>query len=240
MKWGKIGTGCELLFGKSLGHRKGSEKACRGLEKRGSVTHMAEPYLHSKADDPGGGATERLNWYALHTRYQHEKVIAQSLTNKGLRVFLPLYTAAHRWKDRVKPLTLPLFPCYVFIRGGLERQLHILTTPGIRRFVGNEGRPWVIPDEEIEAVRQAVERGARVEPHPFLKCGDWVRVKSGPLEGIEGILVRKKNQFRLVLSVELLQKSAAVEVEVWAVERIARQVTMSVSCQSEARIHAWS
>jgi transcription antitermination factor NusG len=87
--------------------------------------------------------------------------------------------------------------------------------------------PAIIPDEEIEAVRQTLARRLHVEPFPFLKCGDWVRVKDGPLEGIEGILVRNKNQFRLVLSVQLLQKSAAVEVDAWAVERASRNPRLS-------------
>jgi len=159
-------------------------------------------------------------WYALYTRHQHEKVVAQILSNKRFEVFLPLYQAARHWKDRTKQLSLPLFPCYLFLRGGLERRLDILTTPGIHNFVGSGGQPAVVPPAEIEAVRQVVERSVRIEPHPFLRCGDWVRVKCGPLEGIEGILVRKKNLSRLVLSVELLERSAAVEVDVTMVERI--------------------
>jgi transcription antitermination factor NusG len=110
----------------------------------------------------------------------------------------------------------------VFLHGGLDRQLSILTTPGVYSLVAFAGVPAVIPDAEIEAVRQAIAARAHVNPHPFLKSGDWVRVKCGPLEGIEGILVRAKNQFRLVLSVELVEKSVAVEVEAWAVERAPR------------------
>lgn len=162
-------------------------------------------------------------WFALYTRHQHEKIIAQTLAGKGFEVFLPLYTAARRWKDRTKLLSLPLFPCYLFLRGTMERRLDIATTPGIVTILGGGGESGIIPEYEIEKVRQVVERGAKVEPHPFLHCGDWVRVKSGPLEGIEGILVRKKNLCRLVLSVELLERSAAVEVDVSMVERVARR-----------------
>ena len=122
----------------------------------------------------------------------------------------------------------PCFPGYVFLRGGLEQQLRILTTPGVLGLVGFAGVPAIIPDAEIEAVRQTLARRVHVEPHPFLKCGDWVRVKDGPLEGIEGILVRNKNQFRLVLSVELVQKSAAVEVDAWMVERAPKPRTARV------------
>lgn len=170
------------------------------------------------------GAEPSSGWYALYTRHQHEKAIAWILSNKGFETFLPLYAVVHRWKDRPKQLSVPLFPCYVFIRGGVDRRLDILTTPGIHNFVGSAGLPSIIPESEIEVVRQVVESCARVEPHPFLKCGDWVRVKSGPLEGIQGILVRKKNLCRLVLSVELLEKSIVVEVDVSMVERVSRQV----------------
>jgi len=172
---------------------------------------------------PADGAGPILPWYALHAHYQHEKAVAQILTHKGFDIFLPLYDAAHRWKDRTKRLSLPLFPCYVFIQGGLDRRLQVLSTPGVLGFVGWSGRAAVIPEEEIKAVLRTVESSLKVEPHPFLKCGDWVRVKSGPLQGVEGILVRKKNLFRVVLSVEMLQKSVAVEVDATAVESVTRR-----------------
>jgi transcription antitermination factor NusG len=159
-------------------------------------------------------------WYAIYTRHQHEKTVAQILTSKGFEVFLPLYGAAHCWKDRAKMVSLPLFPCYVFLRGGLERRLDIVTTPGIYSLVSTAGQPAAIPAFELEAIRRAVESTMRVEPHPFLKCGEWVRVKRGPLAGFQGILVRKKNLYRLVLSVEMLGKAAAVEVDAFLVERL--------------------
>jgi transcription antitermination factor NusG len=158
------------------------------------------------------------SWYALHTRHQHEKIVDRILINKGFDTFLPLYSTTHNWKDRTKSLSLPLFPCYVFLRGGIERRLQIITTPGIHGVVSSGGRPAVIPDLEIEAIRRAVESGARVEAHPFLKCGNWVRVMCGPLTGVEGILVRKKNISRLVLSVEILGTAAAIEVSAFHVE----------------------
>jgi len=158
-------------------------------------------------------------WLAVHTRHQHESLAARSLTYKGFEVFLPLYISVRQWSDRIRELSAPLFPGYVFLRGELKQQIGILTTPGVLGLVGFAGVPAIIPDAEIEAVRQALARRVQVEPYPFLKCGDWVRVKDGPLEGLEGILVRHKKQFRLVLSVQLLQKSAAVEVDAWSVER---------------------
>ncbi|HLZ50667.1 MAG TPA: UpxY family transcription antiterminator [Candidatus Acidoferrum sp.] len=160
------------------------------------------------------------SWYALYTRHQHEKTVDQLLTNKGFNTFLPLYATSHNWKDRTKSLSLPLFPCYVFLKGGIERRLQILTTPGIYGLVSSAGQPAAIPEVEIEAIRRVVESGARVEAHPYLKCGNWVRVRSGPLTGIEGILVRKKNISRLVLSVEILGTAAAIEVAALQVEAI--------------------
>jgi transcription antitermination factor NusG len=159
-------------------------------------------------------------WYALYTRHQHEKTVEQILTNKGFNTFLPLYATTHNWKDRTKALSLPLFPCYVFLKGGIERRLQILTTPGIYGLVSSAGQPAAIPDIEIEAIRRVVESGTHVEAHPFLKCGNWVRVKCGPLAGIEGILVRKKNISRLVLSVEILGTAASIEVAAFQVEAV--------------------
>jgi transcription antitermination factor NusG len=147
-------------------------------------------------------------------------MVHQVLTNKGFNTFLPLYATTHNWKDRAKALTLPLFPCYVFLKGGVERRLQILTTPGIYGVVSSAGQPAAIPEIEIEAIRRVVQSGARVETHPYLKCGNWVRVKCGPLAGIEGVLVRKKNVSRLVLSVEILGTAAAIEVSAFQVEEV--------------------
>jgi transcription antitermination factor NusG len=162
-------------------------------------------------------------WYALYTRHQHEKTVVQILTIKGFETLLPLYQTARRWRDRTKLLSLPLFPCYVFLKGGLERRLDIMTTPGIHALVSSAGQPAAIPASEIDAIRRAVESGARVEPHPLLRCGEWVRVKAGPLAGVQGILVRKKNIYRLVLAVEMLGKAAAVEVDAFLVEKLSKK-----------------
>jgi transcription antitermination factor NusG len=159
-------------------------------------------------------------WYAVCTRHQHEKSAARILEYKEFEVFLPLYKARHRWKDRIKEVSVPLFPGYLFVREGFKRWLAILTTPGVSSIVSSGGQPAAIPFSEIEGVKRVVESTLRVEPHPFLKSGDWVKVKYGPIAGVEGILIRHKNVARLVLSVELLGKSAAVEVDATDVERI--------------------
>jgi transcription antitermination factor NusG len=174
---------------------------------------------HQLIDLPSTDVAPPSVWYAIYTRYKHEKTVAQILTRKGLETFLPLYASAHRWKDRTKLVSLPLFPCYVFLKDGLDRRLDIVTTPGFHALVSAAGQPVAIPPDEIEAIRRAVESGARVNPHPFLKCGERVRVKCGPLTGVEGILVRMKNQCRLVVSVAMLGKAVAVEVDASAVER---------------------
>jgi transcription antitermination factor NusG len=159
-------------------------------------------------------------WYAIYTRHQHEKMVAQILTSKGFNTFLPLYATTHKWKDRTKTLSLPLFPCYVFLKGDIDRRLQIVTTPGISGLVSSGGQPAAIPNAEIEAIQRVIESGTQVEAHPFLKCGNRVRVKCGPLAGIEGILVRKKSVSRLVLTVEILGTAAAIEVSAFQVEAV--------------------
>jgi transcription antitermination factor NusG len=179
-------------------------------------------------------------WWAIYTRHQHEKLAADSLAYRGFEVFLPLYSSLRRWSDRVKELSLPLFPGYLFVRRGLGPQSPILTTPGVAGLVEFAGEPALVSDAEIESVRQVLTKGAHIEPHPFLKCGDWVRVNGGPLQGLEGILVRNKNQFRLVLSVDLVQKSVAVEVDAWMVDpapRARRESGRSVAIDSSLPLH---
>jgi transcription antitermination factor NusG len=156
---------------------------------------------------------QESDWWALYTRHQHEKTVAEMLSVKGFEVFLPLYTSMRRWKDRKKMLSLPLFPCYVFVRGGLNRRLQVVSTPGVHMILFYGERVAIIPEVEIQAIRKTVEGDFSVEPHPFLKCGERVRVIRGSLEGVEGVLVRKKNLFRLVLSVAMLAQSVSVEID---------------------------
>lgn len=163
---------------------------------------------------------ETAPWWALYTRHQHEKVVAEVLAAKGFDVFLPAYESIRRWKDRRKVLSLPLFPCYVFVRGQPDRRLQVVSTPGVHMLLTRGEQIAVIPEEEIGAIRLAVEGSFRVEPHPFLKVGERVRVTRGSLTGVEGILVRKKNLYRLVLSVDMLAQSVGVEVDASDVEPI--------------------
>jgi transcription antitermination factor NusG len=164
------------------------------------------------------GPVDESSWWAVYTRHQHEKSVAQVLSSKGFEVFLPLYDSVRRWKDRNKTLSLPLFPCYVFVRGGLNRRLQVVTTPGIHTILYSGERLAFIPNNEIDSIRRAVDSPLLVEPHPFLRCGEKVRVTRGSLEGVVGVLVRKKSLFRLVLSVEMLAQSVSVEIDASDVE----------------------
>jgi transcription antitermination factor NusG len=167
------------------------------------------------------GTHEASPWWVLYTRHQHEKAVAEMLSAKDFEVFLPLYESVRRWKDRKKLLTLPLFPCYVFVKGGQDRRLQVVTTPGIHTILFHGESVAIVPEAEIQAIRKAVEGPFRVEPHPFLKCGERVRVTRGSLEGVEGILIRKKNLYRLVLSVDMMAQSVAVEIDATDVEPVA-------------------
>src|SRR5579863_4887627 len=116
-------------------------------------------------NDPLGiRVAPQSSWYAIYTRFRHEKTVAQILTTKGLEIFLPLYESARRWKDRTKLVSLPLFPCYVFLKGSLDRRLDVMNTPGFYAFLSAAGHPAAIPATEIEAIRRTVESGARVNP----------------------------------------------------------------------------
>lgn len=157
------------------------------------------------------GAESR--WYALYTRPRHEKQVTAQLERKRVECFLPLYDAVRRWKDRRARVQLPLFPGYVFVRVPLPDRIQILNLPGAVRFVSFNGRPAPLQGNEIEALRRGLTHRLRADPCPYLRVGRRVRVKSGPLAGAEGILMRKKERFRLVLSVDLIMRSVALEVD---------------------------
>jgi transcription antitermination factor NusG len=182
-----------------------------------------------------GSEPTQISWYAVYTKHQHEKNAADILAKKGFEVLLPLYKTAHRWKDRSQAVLLPLFPCYVFLQMNLEKKLEALRTPGIFWFVGNGGRASAIPINEIDAIRRATQSPVRLEPHPFLNSGDRVRIKDGALAGLEGYLTRFKNQYRVVLSVELLQKAVAVEVDIATVQPVAAPHKFASSQLSDSK-----
>jgi transcription antitermination factor NusG len=159
-------------------------------------------------------------WYAAYVKHQHEKKVAELLERKGIEVFLPCQQVSRRWADRNKYLVLPLFPGYVFVRSNLGNKFQMLSTPGVFFMVENAGRACAIPVHEIDSIRRIVEAGVPVKAHPFVTSGDAVRICSGSLSGIIGILDRFKNQYRVILTVQALQKALSVEVEVSNIERI--------------------
>jgi transcription antitermination factor NusG len=169
-----------------------------------------------RIEQPGGALDSA--WCALYTRHQHEKTVAGALTAKGFEVLLPLYKSIRTWKDRNKVIELALFPCYVFVRGAITRRLQVLTTPGVHMVLAHGDRIAIIPEEQIHALQRLVNGSQAIEPHPFLQCGERVRVKRGALEGVEGILVRKKNLCRLILSVDTVSRSISVEINALDVE----------------------
>ena len=161
----------------------------------------------------GHSSPPGTNWYALYTHPRHEKVVARQLEERCVEAFLPLYRARRRWKDRRKEVDLALFPSYVFIRIGEQQKLQVLKVSGALNVVSFNGKMAPMPERQIEALRHALEKRIYAEPCPYLKVGRKVRVKAGPLAGAEGILSRKKDKFRVVISVEALMRSVAIEVD---------------------------
>jgi transcription antitermination factor NusG len=159
-----------------------------------------------------------LLWYALQVRPRFEKVIASMLLYKGYEGFLPLYRKRSRWSDRIKEIQFPLFPGYLFCRFDINKRLPILVTPGVMHVVGIGKTPHPVDEAEIAALQAVVISGLQAEPRSYLTAGQKVRIEIGPLAGVEGILVAIKGAKRLVLSVNLLQRSVSVEIdESWVV-----------------------
>lgn len=160
-----------------------------------------------------------LNWYAVQTRSNFEKLVSAGLVAKGIDTYLPCWTEVHRWKDRQKRVEMPLFPGYLFARfsDSNASRIEVDKTVGVARILGS-GTIEPVPDSELEAVRAVVSSSARYTVHPLLKEGSWVRIKRGPLRNLEGQLVRFKAGPRLVISVGLLAQSVAVEVDTQDVE----------------------
>jgi transcription antitermination factor NusG len=156
----------------------------------------------------------QLRWYAACTFPRHEKCVALHLQQRGFDYFLPVYQETHRWKDRRKIVEMALFPGYVFVRMTLKQQPGVLQLASVARLVSFQGRPAALPDAEIEALRNGLAENLHAEPHPYLKLGRRVQITSGPLAGTAGILLRKKQSFRVVLSIEMIKRSVAVELDV--------------------------
>ena len=163
-------------------------------------------------------ALNNLQWYALWTRSRHEKHVRDQLSGQGIEPLLPLVRSLRQWKDRKKEVHFPLFPGYCFARFAWKDHLKVLKANGVVRVIGGSGQPTSIPEQEIFSLKKLSETTLRFGPYPYLVEGKPVRIIRGPLEGVEGILSRKKNRDRLVILIHLIQQAAAVEIDTANVE----------------------
>ena len=154
-----------------------------------------------------------MDWFALWTRSRHEQVVREQLQRKQIDVFLPTITKWSRWKDRKKKIDWPLFPGYCFARFDPDDRLPILKCTGVVNIVSFEGEPAAIPELELDSIRRLVETDLAFDPVPFIKDGSMVEVVHGPLKGVVGRLVQKKEKARLVLSVDLIGQAVSVEID---------------------------
>jgi transcription antitermination factor NusG len=155
----------------------------------------------------------QASWLAAYTHARHEKKVAQQLEQRGIEHFLPVYRSVRHWKDRRKELDLVLFPGYVFVHVSTSERLRILQLPGVVRFVQFSGQPATLAAGDIEALRNGLSQGVKAEHHPYLTVGRRVRVAHGPLAGARGILSRVKTNWRIVISIDAIMRSVAVEVD---------------------------
>ena len=159
-------------------------------------------------------------WFAAYVVANHEKRVAKQLEERKISSFLPTYRAVHRWKDRRKLLELPLFPSYVFVQVNSDNRLDLLRLPGVLGLVCFQGKQVPVASTEMENLRQGLASQTVVHPHPYLRAGRKVRIRSGSLVGVEGIFVRKRDAARIVLSISLLQRSVAVDIDEADVEPV--------------------
>jgi transcription antitermination factor NusG len=162
---------------------------------------------------PGTGAISNFAWYAAYTSPRHEKSVQRQLQERDIDCFLPVYRSVRRWKDRRKEIDVVLFPGYIFVRIALTKRLHVLQLPGVVRFVSFGGLPTALPEGEIEALRNGLDHDIQLRSHPYLKVGRRVQVKSGPMAGAKGVLVRRKHSCRLVISLDAILRSVSLEID---------------------------
>jgi len=155
-----------------------------------------------------------VHWYALRTRSRHEKIVRDQLLHQGIEPLLPTVKRLSQWKDRKKEVEVPLFSGYCFVRFNADQKLPVLKTVGVVDIVGGGQRPEPIPDEEITAIQTLMTSVLPYDPHPYLQEGMKVEVIRGPLQGVQGILLRKDKRHRLILGVRIIQQAAAVEINV--------------------------
>jgi transcription antitermination factor NusG len=180
--------------------------------KSGSGAVFAPPVMRNAAISMSD-LSLGLRWYALTVRHQHERQTERVLRSQGWETLVPMYRSERQWSDRVKEIELPLFSGYVFCRFGLRDRVRVEDTPGVAQIVKFNGLAAALEDREIAEIQAMVGSGAKLSPWPYLRVGDRVEVVRGPLRGLEGTLLRDGGEARLVVSVEMLQRSIAVEVD---------------------------
>lgn len=159
-------------------------------------------------------------WFALYTRSRHEKFIHHELQKKGIRTFLPLRKVKRQWSDRKIVIEEPLFKGYLFVHTPLIHCSSILHTKGAVRFVGSYETPIAVPPVDILALKRFMEEEVVVDPFPYLKVGEPIRVKSGPFKGVEGFVVRKGKNCRLVISLDMIMQSVSIEIDEACIELV--------------------
>ena len=173
----------------------------------------AVPTSHTSLNSLTTSDTSARRWYALYTCARHEKWVAHQLQERCFESFLPLYRSVHQWKDRRKVVELALFPSYVFVRISSWERIRVLQVPGVVQLVSFNGIPAALPETEIQALRNGFDQKLCAEPHPYLTAGRRVRVMRGPLLGAEGILIYHKGKSRVVITLDVLMRSVAVETD---------------------------
>lgn len=160
------------------------------------------------------------SWYALYTSVNQEKLVDERLAQRGIERYLPLYKTVRRRSDRRVSLNLPLFPGYLFVRIHLSEKLRVLEVPRVVRLIGFDSTPLAVSDAEVELLKKGLSTACHVQPCTYLSKGCWVRVLKGPFSGQEGILLKRKQGFRVVLSMHMIMRSFTLEVGEEDVERI--------------------
>ena len=178
-----------------------------GSTTMGSAEGFAAPVISSAPD------MAQAKWYAAYTWSHHEKSVARQLDERRIESFVPLYRSVRRWKDRRKELQLALFPSYVFVRIDMKQRVSVLQVPGVVSFVSFGGLPAPLPDCAMENLRNGLNQQACAQPHPYMAAGRRVQIVNGPFCGIEGILVRRKEKLRVILSIALIKRAVAIEVD---------------------------
>ncbi len=186
----------------------------------GRDTMSTSPQLQESAISAAAAGMHVEHWYAMQTRPRREKVVVQRLRDRGVTTFFPTVTEVHRWSDRMKSVEMPLFSCYLFVKTAAtnEDRQRVLQVDNVLGFVGTAGLGTPIPDEQVDAVRALVSEKLPYSCHPFLTTGERVRICSGALTGLEGILLSRKGDRKLVISVDAMQRSLSIQIDGYDVE----------------------